>query len=814
MATRPVTFVWFAAAALAAGVASSAALAGNWELFGPSDARFVALGGTPKFDGLVFGYTIATTGGGKALQPYVSLDNGQRWRRTPPIDVDPSPRTYSTALGGGTTPVLYLEAADRLFRSDDQGVTWKPVVSGGTPGLVGVNPLDGLDVYAVIDGVLQHSLDGGASWAAVGPAGVNVAAVDWYARVAHLAFTNGQLQSINLQNGAVINTVTIANATVAADGNLAFAMNPGNLYRSTDGGRTWGFALLEVGQFNAAGVAFQSGGSGFAYVWEAPGGGRRLWRTADRGNSWTLVGTPPCACQWTSIVVSSLDANVFVAATTGGTYLSGDGGLTFEPLPTLLGAPGGPALGVLSDAGDKVRKWIVSARGPLPPLYTEDTGGTWLPLPKAPDDDVPRPVFIHPDFPGLVIAQGNVYAQGTAVWRSMDAGFTWKSELALGGPLGASIAAAVVGNIPTDLLLLGRVEGETGASSVAYFSDDAGGIWSGRAAPPLAVRAGVRTGAGVLAGGDAVGDGSSLVRSVNFGASWTPLALPVDATVTSLAVARSNGNRVYAGTDAGGANAVLASSDGGLTWASASRSLGSGPVTAIAVHPLQPNHVVISQRGDGVFRTLDGGASWQALDAGLQSVAVESVSFDAKDPRYLYAATEAGVFRTDLDSGAPVGYTRAYEFYYAPFDHYFSTSDPVEIDGLDRGIIAGWTRTGAYTRVEPPSPLPRRPVCRFFGTGFAPKSSHFYTPYPDECELVKQDPRWVYENIAFGWRLPDANGACDVGYRPLYRLYNNFVGGAPNHRYTTSLRDFYAMLAQGWVFEGDARSLVFGCLPN
>ena len=70
-----------------------AAFAGNWELFGPSDARFVALGGTPKFDGLVFGYTIATTGGGKALQPYVSLDNGQRWRRTPPIDVDPSTRT-------------------------------------------------------------------------------------------------------------------------------------------------------------------------------------------------------------------------------------------------------------------------------------------------------------------------------------------------------------------------------------------------------------------------------------------------------------------------------------------------------------------------------------------------------------------------------------------------------------------------------------------------------------------------------------------------------------------------------------------------
>lgn len=814
MVTRRVAFRWIAAAALAAGATSPAALAGNWELFGPSDARFVALGGTPKFDGLVFGYTIAPTGGGQALQPYVSLDNGVHWRRASPIDLDRSSRTFATAQGGGTTPILYLEAADRLLRSDDQGVTWLPVVSGGTPRLTAVNPLNGLDVYAVIHGVLQHSLDGGASWTGVGPAGVNVAAVDWYARVAHLAFTNGQLQSINLQNGAVINTVLVPNANVAADGNLAFAMNPGNLYRSTDAGKTWGYALLEVGQFNPAGVAFQQGGTGFAYVWEAPGGGRRLWRTADRGNSWTLVGTPPCACQWTSIVVSSLDANVFVAATTGGTWLSGDGGLTFQPLPRLLGAPGGPALGVLSDAGDKVRKWIVSARGPLPPVYTEDTGDNWLPLPKASDDDVPRPVFIHPEFPGLVIAQGNVYPQGTAVWRSQDSGFTWKSELALGGPLGASIAAVIVGTIPTDLLVLGRIEGAAGATSAAYFSADAGGIWSSRAAPPLAARAGVRTGAGVLAGGDDNGGGSTLFRSTNFGTSWTPLAVPGDAAVTSLAVARSNANRVYAGTDAGGAGAVLASSDGGLTWASASRSLGSGPVTAIAVHPLQPNHVVIAQRGDGVFRTVDGGASWQPLDNGLQGVAVEGVAFDAKDPRYLYAATDAGAFRTDLDSGAPTGYTRAYEFYYAPFDHYFSTSDPVEIDGLDRGIIAGWTRTGAFTRVELPTPLPRRPVCRFFGTGFAPKSSHFYTPYPDECEIVKQDPKWVYENIAFGWRLPDANGVCEVGYRPLYRLYNNFVGGAPNHRYTTSLRDFYAMLGEGWVFEGDGRTLVFACLPN
>ena len=793
--------------------ASVAAHAGNWELFGPVDSRFVALAGTPRYDGLLFGYTLATTAEGSAVQAYVTLDNGQRWRRATPIDAEPSSRRFASVLAGGTTPVLYAEVADRLLRSDDLAVTWVPIASGIAPRLAGVNPLDGREVYAVIGGVLQHSLDGGASWTGIGLAGATVATIDWHARIAFVGFANGNVASIRLADGSTVNTVLIPNAALAADGNLAFAINAGNVYRSADDGRTWQWMLLEVGQLNAAGVAFAPSVSGFAYLWESAGGGRRLWRTANRGDSWTMVATAPCACDWTSVVVSALDANVIVASTTGGTFLSTDGGLTFVAPSPLLGAPGGPALGVLADTNVAVSKWLVSPRGRLPPLYTQDGGATWLPLPGAPDGDVPRPVFVHPEFNGLLIAQGNVRASGTSVWRSPDWGVTWKSELALGGPEGARIAAVVVGNLPTDLLVLGRVEGAGGASTEAHASSDTGASWSPRAAPPLAVRAGVRTSAGILAGGDDTGSGS-LVRSVDGGASWQPLSMPVDADVTALAVSRWVTSRVYLGTNRGGAYAVYASGDGGLTWSPASRMLGEGPVVSIAVDPLDPDHVVIAQHGDGVFRSTDAGATWLPLDRGLHGVAIESVVFDAKQPRYLYAATEAGLFRADLDSGAPEGIARAYEFYYPLFDHYFSSSDATEVDGLDRGIIVGWERTGALTRIEPPAPVPRRAVCRFFGTGFAPKSSHFYTPYASECESLKGDSKWVYEGIAFGWRLPDANGRCEVDFRPLYRLYNGFAGGAPNHRYTTSLRQFYAMLDAGWVFEGDARTLVFACVPN
>jgi hypothetical protein len=35
------------------------------------------------------------------------------------------------------------------------------------------------------------------------------------------------------------------------------------------------------------------------------------------------------------------------------------------------------------------------------------------------------------------------------------------------------------------------------------------------------------------------------------------------------------------------------------------------------------------------------------------------------------------------------------------------------------------------------------------------------------------------------------------------KLYNNGMGGAPNHRYTTSVTILNQMIAAGWIFEGN-----------
>ena len=101
-------------------------------------------------------------------------------------------------------------------------------------------------------------------------------------------------------------------------------------------------------------------------------------------------------------------------------------------------------------------------------------------------------------------------------------------------------------------------------------------------------------------------------------------------------------------------------------------------------------------------------------------------------------------------------------------------------------------------------------VCRFFQTYFAPKSSHFYTAIDYECTgLILNSYVWGYENIAFKVKLP-SGGVCPAGSLPLYRLYNNGMSGAPNHRYTTSLAIRSQMIGQGWTPE-DPNTL---CVSN
>jgi hypothetical protein len=164
-------------------------------------------------------------------------------------------------------------------------------------------------------------------------------------------------------------------------------------------------------------------------------------------------------------------------------------------------------------------------------------------------------------------------------------------------------------------------------------------------------------------------------------------------------------------------------------------------------------------------------------------------------------------------SGAAAAGT-AIEYFNPAFGHYFITASPEEAAALDAGALPGWQRTGETFAVETTPRAGLAPACRFFsGESFAPKSSHVYTPYAAECEHLKQGGVWQFEGIGFQLALPGVNGYCAEGQQSLYRLYNDGMGGAPSHRYTTRDDLFLALVGQGWIVEANSFPFVFACVP-
>ena len=159
------------------------------------------------------------------------------------------------------------------------------------------------------------------------------------------------------------------------------------------------------------------------------------------------------------------------------------------------------------------------------------------------------------------------------------------------------------------------------------------------------------------------------------------------------------------------------------------------------------------------------------------------------------------------------------EYHNSSFDHYFITPVAAEIALLDARAppFQDWSRTGfgfkAYANLN--APIASTPICRFFNDHFAPKSSHFYAPRGSGCEdTLALFPDWGLEDgKLFNTFLPDGTGTCPQGTVPVYRLYNAGMGGAPNHRFTTSLAERQSTLARGFVKEGAGFAGVAMCVP-
>ncbi|MGZ5035808.1 MAG: hypothetical protein ACXWGT_03265 [Usitatibacter sp.] len=164
-----------------------------------------------------------------------------------------------------------------------------------------------------------------------------------------------------------------------------------------------------------------------------------------------------------------------------------------------------------------------------------------------------------------------------------------------------------------------------------------------------------------------------------------------------------------------------------------------------------------------------------------------------------------------LAGDAPRVEGKIVEYYHADLDHYFMTSSPNEIAGVDSNPL-GWFRTGETFGDWTPANLPGAAhVCRFYGDPVIGPNSHFYTGEDFECQgLIALEaatppgvPVWHLEAKPFDITIP-SGGSCPANLQRVYRVFNGPAsnGHGPNHRYTTDPKVYAAMQAKGWIPEG------------
>lgn len=124
----------------------------------------------------------------------------------------------------------------------------------------------------------------------------------------------------------------------------------------------------------------------------------------------------------------------------------------------------------------------------------------------------------------------------------------------------------------------------------------------------------------------------------------------VYGTITAIAVAPSNSQFIYVGTDDGN---VWRTENGGGDWISISAGLPLRWVTRMAVDPYDEGTVYITLSGyrydnylPHVFRSTGGGGNWQDITGDLPEAPANDIIVDTSLDSTLYLATDFGVFVT------------------------------------------------------------------------------------------------------------------------------------------------------------------------
>lgn len=153
-----------------------------------------------------------------------------------------------------------------------------------------------------------------------------------------------------------------------------------------------------------------------------------------------------------------------------------------------------------------------------------------------------------------------------------------------------------------------------------------------------------------------------IYRTEDGAISWTPISANLTdggpdkrlGTVTTIAVAPTNSNVIYAGTDD---SHVWVSEDYGQIWKDVSATLPYRWVTRVVVDPADENIAYVTFSGlkwrdpqPHVFRTENKGTTWEDISSNLPDAPVNALAVDPKNRDRLYVGTDVGAY-VSFDTG-------------------------------------------------------------------------------------------------------------------------------------------------------------------
>jgi hypothetical protein len=421
----------------------------------------------------------------------------------------------------------------------------------------------------------------------------------------------------------------------AADGTIFAGAAGGRVYKSTNRGASWtvaGTGITSSETVLAIALSPNYAADGTAFVGLNSFGG--LYKTTDRGASWAKLGVNDDV---RSIVLSpnyASDQTVF-AGSYRGVYKSTNGGASWTSansgLPT--GTTYWSQLGISpSFATDRTIYVGNLMSGGV--YKSNDAGQSWSAYNAGLAVGSISSVAVAPSGMVYLASAGGVYKYGAAGWAKISGTVSNVTSLALSPSLAAD------GTIFAATLING-----------VYRTTDGGTTWTpvNSGLPYLGVQSvavspSYATDQTVLAGTSYAG----LAVSSNRGSSWTPANQGiVSQGLAALAVSpnvAADGTLFAAGT-----YGIFKSADGGATWSAANAGLTEYSINALAISPAYAqDHTVFASNSSRVYKTTDSGASWSAVNTGVAGAWIDAL---AVSPNY---ALDQTVFATAYSSGKGV----------------------------------------------------------------------------------------------------------------------------------------------------------------